>query len=72
MNKEELHCHIWVLMLCNTVQGHAGKFVFGQIGPKKTPVALLVGRAQSVMNITIIILTRLTRIVFMRVIQWMW
>lgn len=29
-----------------TVQGHAGKFVFGQIGPQKTPVALLVGRAQ--------------------------
>lgn len=28
------------------VQGHAGKFVFGQIGPQKTPVALLVGRAQ--------------------------
>jgi purine-nucleoside phosphorylase len=31
-----------------TVQGHAGKFVFGQIGPQKTPVALLVGRAQLV------------------------
>ena len=30
------------------VQGHAGKFVFGLIGPQKTPVALLVGRAQSV------------------------
>lgn len=29
----------------STVQGHAGKFVFGQIGPQKTPVALLVGRA---------------------------
>lgn len=28
------------------VQGHAGKFVFGHIGPQKTPVALLVGRAQ--------------------------
>lgn len=33
-----------------TVQGHAGKFVFGQIGPQKTPVALLVGRAQSVIG----------------------
>lgn len=33
----------------STVQGHAGKFVFGQIGPQKTPVALLVGRAQSVL-----------------------
>jgi purine-nucleoside phosphorylase len=30
----------------STVVGHAGKFVFGQIGPQKTPVALLVGRAQ--------------------------
>jgi purine-nucleoside phosphorylase len=30
------------------VQGHAGNFVFGQIGPQKTPVALLVGRAQLV------------------------
>ncbi|KAI4944649.1 hypothetical protein J4E91_008654 [Alternaria rosae] len=29
----------------STVVGHAGKFVFGQIGPQKTPVALLVGRA---------------------------
>ncbi|KAF2790274.1 hypothetical protein K505DRAFT_327687 [Melanomma pulvis-pyrius CBS 109.77] len=29
----------------STVQGHAGKFVFGLIGPHKTPVALLVGRA---------------------------
>lgn len=29
----------------STVQGHAGKFVFGQIGPQKMPVALLVGRA---------------------------
>ncbi|KAF2854126.1 purine nucleoside phosphorylase-like protein [Plenodomus tracheiphilus IPT5] len=29
----------------STVQGHAGKFVFGQIGPHKMPVALLVGRA---------------------------
>jgi purine-nucleoside phosphorylase len=34
------------LMLFDVVQGHAGKFVFGQIGPQKTPVALLVGRAQ--------------------------
>ena len=32
----------------NIVQGHAGKFVFGLIGPQKTPVALLVGRAQLV------------------------
>ena len=30
----------------STVQGHAGKFVFGRIGAQKTPVALLVGRAQ--------------------------
>jgi purine-nucleoside phosphorylase len=29
----------------STVVGHAGKFVFGHIGPQKTPVALLVGRA---------------------------
>jgi hypothetical protein len=36
----------------NAVQGHAGKFVFGQIGPQKTPVALLVGRAQSVHAVT--------------------
>jgi hypothetical protein len=59
-------------MLCNTVQGHAGKFVFGQIGPKKTPVALLVGRAQSVIDITVNYITRLTCIAFTRVIQWMW
>lgn len=30
------------------VQGHEGKLVFGLIGPAKTPVVLLVGRAQSV------------------------
>ncbi|KAF2012538.1 hypothetical protein BU24DRAFT_425180 [Aaosphaeria arxii CBS 175.79] len=29
----------------STVQGHAGKFVFGFMGPQKIPVALLVGRA---------------------------
>lgn len=29
----------------STVAGHAGKFVFGQIGPQKITVALLVGRA---------------------------
>ncbi|KAF2457124.1 nucleoside phosphorylase domain-containing protein [Lineolata rhizophorae] len=29
----------------STVQGHAGKLVFGLIGPAKTPVVLLVGRA---------------------------
>ncbi|ORY00310.1 nucleoside phosphorylase domain-containing protein [Clohesyomyces aquaticus] len=29
----------------STVQGHEGKFVFGLLGPQKTPVALLVGRA---------------------------
>jgi purine-nucleoside phosphorylase len=33
-------------MINNVVQGHAGKFVFGLIGPQKLPVALLVGRAQ--------------------------
>jgi len=31
-----------------TVQGHAGKLIFGLIGPAKTPVVLLVGRAQLV------------------------
>ena len=36
------------LLIENAVQGHASKFVFGQIGEQKTPVALLVGRAQSV------------------------
>lgn len=35
-----------MLILSIIVQGHAGKFVFGHIGPQKTPVALLVGRAQ--------------------------
>lgn len=30
--------------------GHAGKFVFGLVGPHKLPVALLVGRAQSVVT----------------------
>jgi purine-nucleoside phosphorylase len=30
------------------VQGHAGKLVFGILGESKTPVVLLVGRAQSV------------------------
>lgn len=29
----------------STVQGHAGKLIFGLIGPAKTPVVLLVGRA---------------------------
>lgn len=38
---------IGVLILF-VVQGHAGNFVFGLIGAQKTPVALLVGRAQSV------------------------
>ncbi|KAF2756131.1 hypothetical protein EJ05DRAFT_478156 [Pseudovirgaria hyperparasitica] len=28
----------------STVQGHAGKLVFGQLGPKNTPVVLFVGR----------------------------
>ena len=28
-----------------TVQGHAGKLIFGLIGPAKLPVVLLVGRA---------------------------
>lgn len=32
----------------STVQGHAGKLIFGLIGPAKTPVVLLVGRAQLV------------------------
>jgi hypothetical protein len=41
-----------MLTMWNAVQGHAGKFVFGQIGPQKTPVALLVGRAQSVHAVT--------------------
>jgi len=44
-------CSVWsLLIIYSAVQGHAGKFVFGQIGPQKTPVALLVGRAQSVLG----------------------
>ena len=42
----------WVLIYEFAVQGHAGNFVFGLIGAQKTPVALLVGRAQSV-NLTL-------------------
>lgn len=37
-----------VLTCVSIVQGHAGKFVFGVLGPQKLSVALLVGRAQSV------------------------
>lgn len=41
---------LFLLIVYSVVQGHAGKFVFGLIGPQKTPVALLVGRAQSVLE----------------------
>jgi purine-nucleoside phosphorylase len=39
---------MWTLIYIYSVQGHAGRFVFGHVGPQKMPVALLVGRAQSV------------------------
>lgn len=45
--EDEWMCGTTLIFRC-TVQGHAGKFVFGQIGPQKTPIALLVGRAQYV------------------------
>ncbi|KAF2639088.1 hypothetical protein P280DRAFT_528613 [Massarina eburnea CBS 473.64] len=46
----------------STVQGHAGKFVFGQIGPQKTPVALLVGRAHFYEGHTMDLVTFATRV----------
>ncbi|KAF1851121.1 uncharacterized protein K460DRAFT_328767 [Cucurbitaria berberidis CBS 394.84] len=46
----------------STVQGHAGKFVFGHIGPQKTPVALLVGRAHFYEGHTMDLVTFATRV----------
>ncbi|KAF2679016.1 hypothetical protein K458DRAFT_422676 [Lentithecium fluviatile CBS 122367] len=46
----------------STVQGHAGNFVFGQIGPQKTPVALLVGRAHFYEGHTMDLVTFATRV----------
>ncbi|CAO2649373.1 Nn.00g067580.m01.CDS01 [Neocucurbitaria sp. VM-36] len=46
----------------STVQGHAGKFVFGQIGPQKMPVALLVGRAHFYEGHTMDLVTFATRV----------
>ncbi|KAL5394156.1 hypothetical protein PMIN02_005234 [Paraphaeosphaeria minitans] len=46
----------------STVQGHAGNFVFGTIGPQKTPVALLVGRAHFYEGHTIDLVTFATRV----------
>ncbi|KAF2866610.1 nucleoside phosphorylase domain-containing protein [Massariosphaeria phaeospora] len=46
----------------STVQGHAGKFVFGVIGPQKTPVALLVGRAHFYEGHTMDLVTFATRV----------
>ncbi|CAA9957899.1 hypothetical protein P3342_002702 [Pyrenophora teres f. teres] len=46
----------------STVVGHAGKFVFGQIGPQKTPVALLVGRAHFYEGHTMDLVTFATRV----------
>ncbi|PSN71193.1 inosine guanosine and [Corynespora cassiicola Philippines] len=46
----------------STVQGHAGKFVFGLIGPQKLPVALLVGRAHFYEGHTMDLVTFATRV----------
>ncbi|KAF2107506.1 nucleoside phosphorylase domain-containing protein [Lophiotrema nucula] len=46
----------------STVQGHAGKFVFGLLGPQKTPVALLVGRAHFYEGHTMDLVTFATRV----------
>ncbi|KAF2404543.1 hypothetical protein EJ06DRAFT_535711 [Trichodelitschia bisporula] len=46
----------------STVQGHAGKMVFGTIGPAKTPVVLLVGRAHFYEGYTMEIVTFATRV----------
>ncbi|KAF1948726.1 hypothetical protein CC80DRAFT_498020 [Byssothecium circinans] len=46
----------------STVQGHAGNFVFGQIGPQKTPVTLLVGRAHFYEGHTMDLVTFATRV----------
>ncbi|KAF2262096.1 hypothetical protein CC78DRAFT_554773 [Lojkania enalia] len=46
----------------STVQGHAGKFVFGLIGPQKTPIALLVGRAHFYEGHTMDLVTFATRV----------
>ncbi|KAL5119128.1 Purine nucleoside phosphorylase [Pleosporales sp. CAS-2024a] len=46
----------------STVQGHAGKFVFGQIGQQKTTIALLVGRAHFYEGHTMDLVTFATRV----------
>ncbi|KAH0565797.1 hypothetical protein GP486_000816 [Trichoglossum hirsutum] len=40
-----------ITLLCHTlVEGHAGKLVYGLLGEKRTPVVLMVGRVQLVLN----------------------
>ncbi|KAF2490560.1 hypothetical protein BU16DRAFT_531044 [Lophium mytilinum] len=46
----------------STVQGHAGKLVFGQIGSSKVPVMLLVGRAHFYEGHTMDLVTFATRV----------
>ncbi|KAF2205167.1 hypothetical protein GQ43DRAFT_408058 [Delitschia confertaspora ATCC 74209] len=46
----------------STVVGHAGKLVFGVIGPKKVPVMLLVGRAHFYEGHTMDLVTFATRV----------
>ncbi|PVI02711.1 inosine guanosine and [Periconia macrospinosa] len=46
----------------STVQGHAGNFVFGHIGPQRMPVALLVGRAHFYEGHSMDVVTFATRV----------